>query len=99
MGIKRSYPDPHKKVDSSSYNIACLNFISIAYLKSLADANAVQIDMCIKPEGIRVNFTKKLPDNSVRKRAVEITNEETPMFMNKINAAFMEVTGMFMPPW
>lgn len=98
MGIKKSYPDPNKKVDSSSYNIGCLNFITVGYLKSVADANAVQIDMCLKPEGIRVNFTKKLQDNSVRKRSVEITNSETPMFMSKISAAFMEVTGMMFQP-
>ena len=94
MGLSKSYPS--KPVDSSTYNIECLSFINLAQLKRCCDMYAVQMDICIKPEGIRVNFTKKYGD-TVKKQSVEIQNSEMTFFMNKVNLAFMQVTGtMFM---
>jgi hypothetical protein len=87
--MKISYPT--QTVESATYNILPLFNITFGYIKQIADANAVQITACFRPEGIKVTFIKKLKDKSTRKRSVELDNSEMDKVFIKLQGALQEV--------
>lgn len=75
--MKAAYPT--HSVNPNSYDangIMC----TLAAIKSVADTHAVQIEMTIKPTGIKVTLIKKEPDKTVRKRSFECDNTNLNQF-------------------
>lgn len=75
--MKAAYPT--QKINPNSYDsngIMC----TLAAIKSVADTHAVQIEMTIKPTGIKVTLIKKEPDKTVRKRSFECENANLGQF-------------------
>ena len=86
--MKQSYPT--KGIDPASYNGQPIN-ISLAYFKQLSDMNAVQTEITLKPEGLRVTLIKKYPDTTVKKRKIECDNKELQMFQMRFQEALRDV--------
>lgn len=98
--MKRSYSI--KPNLSTNYTAAAMGAMqtSLAWFKSLADQYALQFDITLKTDGIRINIIKKNEDKSVRKRSVECDNDEIAMLPQKLQMAIQEIlmtsSGMFM---
>jgi len=86
--MKQSYPT--KGIDPSSYNGQPIN-VSLAYFKQLSDMNAVQTEITLKPEGIRITLIKKYPDKTVKKRKIECDNKELQLFQMRFQEALRDV--------
>ena len=64
---------------------------NLLLFKSLANQHAIQFEVTIKTDGIRVNIIKKNKDKTVRKRSIECDDAELHLLQFKINAAVNEL--------
>lgn len=96
--MKKSYSvEPNLDTQYSKEAIMALTLMKLSDFKGLADKNAVQFDICIKTDGIRINIIKKNPDKTVRKRSVECDNNELHLLYPKFQSALAEImTNSFM---
>lgn len=91
--MKNSYPT--EPIVSNINDILTLNNTTLGMIKTIVDQNGIQMDLTIKPEGIRVNVIKKFPDKSIKKSSVDIDNGNYTMFQNKLMSALAEVQMKF----
>lgn len=91
--MKNSYPT--EPVRSDTNDIMVLNNTTLGMIKSIVDQNGVQLDLTIKPDGMRVTIIKKFQDKSVKKSSVDIDNGNYIMLQNKIMNALAEVQMKF----
>lgn len=91
--MKNSYPTEPVKSDPN--DLMMLNGTTIGMLKNIVDQNGVQLDLTLKPDGIRVTVIKKFPDKSVKKSSVDIDNGNYMMLQNKIMSILAEVQMKF----
>ena len=90
--MKKSYSiEPNLNVQYDQMAITNLSMMNLSNLKALADKNAVQFDICVKTDGVRINIVKKNPDKTVRKRSVECDNDELKYLMQKFQSALSEI--------
>lgn len=90
--MKKSYSiEPNLNVQYDQMAITNLSMMNLSNLKALADKNAVQFDICVKTDGVRINIVKKNPDKTVRKRSVECDNNELQYLMQKFHSALSEI--------
>lgn len=89
--MKRSYAtEPNKEQYPPEVGQALFS-MNLMVLKSLADTHAVQFDMTIKTDGIKVTIIKKNPDKTVRKRTVEIDNKDLGHIWVMVQNALNEI--------
>lgn len=91
--MKNSYPTEPVKSDPN--DLMMLNGTTVGMLKNIVDQNGVQLDLTLKPDGIRVTVIKKFPDKSVKKSSVDIDNGNYVMLQNKIMSILAEVQMKF----
>jgi hypothetical protein len=91
--MKNSYPTEPVKSDPN--DLMMLNGTTVGMLKNIVDQNGVQLDLTLKPDGIRVTVIKKFPDKSVKKSSVDIDNGNYIMLQNKIMSILAEVQMKF----
>jgi hypothetical protein len=91
--MKNSYPTEPVKSDPN--DLMMLNGTTVGMLKNIVDQNGVQLDLTLKPDGIRVTVIKKFPDKSVKKSSVDIDNGNYMMLQNKIMSILAEVQMKF----
>ena len=91
--MKNSYPT--EPVRSDTNDIMVLNNTTLGMIKSIVDQNGGQLDLTIKPDGMRVTIIKKFPDKSIKKSSVDIDNGNYIMLQNKIMNALAEVQMKF----
>ena len=91
--MKNSYPTEPVKSDPN--DLMMLNGTTVVMLKNIVDQNGVQLDLTLKPDGIRVTVIKKFPDKSVKKSSVDIDNGNYMMLQNKIMSILAEVQMKF----
>jgi len=90
--MKKSYSiEPNLNAQYDQQALMMLNMMKLADFKSIADKNAVQFDICIKTDGVRINIIKKNPDKTVRKRSVECDNDELQTLLPKFQSALSEI--------
>jgi len=59
--MKKSYSiEPNLNAQYDQQALMMLNMMKLADFKSIADKNAVQFDICIKTDGVRINIIKKI---------------------------------------
>lgn len=97
--MKRSYSI--KPNLSTQYSAAAMGAMqtTLAWFKALADQYALQFDITLKTDGIRINVIKKNEDKSIRKRSVECDNDEIDILPRKLQMAVQEIlmssSGLF----
>lgn len=89
--MKNSYPNgptPHY----NGPDILSLQQQNLFILKHIAEGYGVQIEVTIKPNGVKLCFIKKYDDKSVRKRQIELTDGEYNFINQKIMGVLQEFT-------
>ena len=87
--MKNSYPT--EPIQTDTRDIVCLNMITLGAIKQCVDANGIQVDMTMKPDGLRLTLTKKYPDKTIRKRQVDIDNGDYASFQAKFMSTLQEL--------
>lgn len=60
-----------------------MTMISIAEFKSIAERLGDQIEITIKPEGIRTNIVRKTKSGTIKKQQFELDNKDLAMYRSK----------------
>ena len=90
--MKKSYSvEPNLNTVYDQQAMIALNLMRLSNFKALADKNAVQFDICVKTDGVRINIIKKNPDKTVRKRSIECDNNELQNIYQKFQSALQEI--------
>lgn len=88
--MNRSYPTKPNTEPYTPQAIAAMNNMPLSYLKSLSDKYAIQIDITIKTDGVKITCIKKNEDKSICKRTIECDNNELGIITNKLGLAIQE---------
>ena len=88
--MNRSYPTKPNNEPYSLQAVAAMNNMPLSYLKSLADKYAMQIDITIKTDGVKITCIKKNEDKFICKRTIECDNSELAIITNKLGLAVQE---------
>jgi hypothetical protein len=91
--MKRAYSTNPVNVTYDAAATMNLQSLNLATFKGFADSAALQFDITVKTDGIRVTVIKKGKDKAVRKRSIECDNEDLGTLMLKIQTAITEIAN------
>lgn len=78
--MKRSYPN-YQDINNSNYPKGnFFNGTTLSTLKTLADNYAVQIELVVRPDGVRIKLIKKHKNNTIKTKSLEILNADMVKF-------------------
>lgn len=90
--MKKTYSiEPNLNTQYDQQTMMILNIMKLSDFKVLADKNAVQFDICVKTDGIRINIIKKNSDKTIRKRSIECDNDELQLLYPRFQSALSEI--------
>ncbi len=87
--MKNGYPT--EPIQSDTRDIMCLSTVTLGAIKQCVDTNGIQVDITMKPDGLRLTLTKKYPDKTIRKRQVDIDNGDYSTFQTKFMSTLQEL--------